>query len=449
MLSRLPLFTAVLLLATLSAASSHFSDYAFAHRAELTAEFNTGTLFDPPPGMSKFVFSNDYPTSLSAVEPQTDLPWESLDFHTQPREYLTAALDYCFAGNLKPNGDFDFNVKDNTGQRWYHAPWLHTGVAGREPINGLTAEHAAPAGYLSPGQKRKVQSWAVGYYNELGAVTFGDVWRDPAQPQLTRQIFPNGTVAFKLLFTEATPEEVPQLKGTFEIPALIHQRIDKDNIDKEHRVTEPVTMHLIQIDIAIKDSRSEDTGWVFGTFVYDGDMPGTTWRERLVPLGLAYGNDPGYTGGGDGPAQCWINKDERAKWMNDTRTDLGYQGRLNGPLDNQVSSCISCHSTAQYPAAPLLFMDRDKVTDGRHEYSPTFAGQPESYWFRNIMAGKPFRPGDFTSDYSLQLSKGIVAYNTWLANHDAPPTAAPIDVEDTVSRDVDDAAASPCAAGGK
>jgi hypothetical protein len=58
------------------------------------------------------------------------------------------------------------------------------------------------------------------------------------------------------------------------------------------------------------------------------------------------------------------------------------------------------------------------------------------------MAGKPFRPGDFTSDYSLQLSKGIVAYNTWLANHDAPPVAGPIDVEDAVSRDVDESAAS-------
>jgi hypothetical protein len=440
------LIVGALALVLTAPASGHFSDCSQELRVQLLAEFDTGSEYEPPAGTPKFVFSNNYPTSLSNVEPQSELPWEFFDYETQPREYLHALLDYCFAGNIAADGSFNFNgIVDNTEQRWYHAPWLHSGRAGREPINGLTAELAAEPGYLGPGQQRTVQNWAVGYYNELGAVTFGDVWRDPAQPALTRGIFPNGTVSFKLLFTEATPQEVPQLAGTFTIPALIRQRKPDGTIDKERRVDSPVDMHLIQIDLAVKDPRSDETGWVFGTFVYDGESPGTTWRERLVPLGLAWGNDPTCVEGTDAQlTETWINNEAGAKWMNAIRTRLGHGGRLNGPLDNQASSCISCHSTAQYPPAPLTWADRDKLDPaGRRQYSPTYSGKDEMYWFRNIPAGKPFRAGDFTSDYSLQLSKGIVAYNTWLANN-CTDRAVELDVEDSVSR----ACQLPVAAGG-
>jgi hypothetical protein len=435
MFQRLSFLFVALSLVLFTPASGHFSDCSFAMRPQLKIEFNTGSMYEPPAGTPKFIFSNNYPTSLSTVEPKTNLPWEFFDFHTQPREYLDALLNYCFDGNVKADGNFDFNMSDNTGERWYHAPWLHTGTSGREPINGLTAELSSNPGYLGPGQQRIVQNWAVGFYNELGAVTFGDVWRDPAQPQLTRGIFPNGTVTFKLLFTEATADEVPRLRGTFSVPAMIHPRLPDGSIDKPARVTEPVPMQLIQIDLAVKDNRAESTGWVFGTYVYDANAAGATWRERLVPLGLMYGNDPGYAGGAEGPGECWINKEEAATLMNGVRTSLGYQGRLNGPLDNQASSCISCHSCAQYPPAPLTYADRDKLdAAGKRLYSPTFSGQSESYWFRDLPAGKPFRSGDFTSDYSLQLSKGVVAYNTWLANN-CTQSGAQLDVDDAVSRD--------------
>ncbi len=32
----------------------------------------------------------------------------------------------------------------------------------------------------------------------------------------------------------------------------------------------------------------------------------------------------------------------------------GYQGRLNGPVDNKVSSCTSCHGTAEFPAGTMV-----------------------------------------------------------------------------------------------
>lgn len=46
-------------------------------------------------------------------------------------------------------------------------------------------------------------------------------------------------------------------------------------------------------------------------------------------------------------------------WLNPDLVFLprkgGYASRMNGPVDNPVSSCLSCHSTAQQvPISPLL-----------------------------------------------------------------------------------------------
>jgi hypothetical protein len=79
---------------------------------------------------------------------------------------------------------------------------------------------------------------------------------------------------------------------------------------------------------------------------------------------------------------------------------LGYNGRLNGPVDNPRSSCLSCHSTAQIPS------DLSQ---------PTTSGIPPANaslatlrrYFRNIKSGTPFTPGQLSLDYSLQLQNGI------------------------------------------
>ena len=49
------------------------------------------------------------------------------------------------------------------------------------------------------------------------------------------------------------------------------------------------------MDVAIKDPRAPVTQWVFGTFVYDKDAPGGSVWEKMVPLGLMWGNDPQVT----------------------------------------------------------------------------------------------------------------------------------------------------------
>lgn len=48
---------------------------------------------------------------------------------------------------------------------------MHYGAAGREPLNGLTAERFLPKHELSSSQNRIAQTWAVGLFNAPGKVT--------------------------------------------------------------------------------------------------------------------------------------------------------------------------------------------------------------------------------------------------------------------------------------
>ena len=41
--------------------------------------------------------------------------------------------------------------------------------------------------------------------------------------------------------------------------------------------------------------QSWTSGATFGTFIYNGNAPGATPYERMVPVGLMWGNDPGVT----------------------------------------------------------------------------------------------------------------------------------------------------------
>jgi hypothetical protein len=66
----------------------------------------------------------------------------------------------------------------------------------------------------------------------------------------------------------------------------------------------PIPVRLLQIDVAVKDNRAAGTtGWVFGTFNYNSAAPGSTAWQRMIPIGLMWGNDPLLT-----PAQFRANK---------------------------------------------------------------------------------------------------------------------------------------------
>ncbi|WP_146456251.1 hypothetical protein [Rubripirellula tenax] len=335
----------------------------------------------PPEGWTGPVFelSQDYPTSLPSPE---EYPWNDIDFKTEPGDYLDAVLGYVVAGNTA----VDWRIQDNAVRKWYHAPWMHWGPRGREFIHGLTQERTSRPHELAPTQDSRFQNWAVGFYNALGGYTIGQVWNDPDNPDATNALFPVGTVTAKLLFTAATVDEVPFLENAFEWEANV-----KKNLSTSER--EPRMMKLLQIDVAIRDSRADDTtGWVFGTFVYSNDHSGNNGFEKMRPVGLQWGNDPTATPAsvaGTPLVETWLNP-------NVTLQHYGYAGRMNGPVDNPISSCLSCHATAQIPtSSPMTF--------------PSSASETERLrWFRNVPAGEPFDTGAISTDYSLQIAFGIL-----------------------------------------
>jgi hypothetical protein len=177
------------------------------------------------------------------------------------------------------------------------------------------------------------------------------------------------------------------------------------------------------MDIAVKDPRAPTTGWVFATYVYDESLPAATPEQRwynMTPVGLQWGNDEDVTAPGDPDLdESWINAGVPAPFNG----HVGLHGRLNGPVDNPVSACMSCHSTAQvrdgqtavgaYTAAKLIPAD-------------TCSDAQKQYWFRSIPGDQPFgqmngapgfcvpsspptaSPPMHALDYSLQIQRGLV-----------------------------------------
>jgi len=242
---------------------------------------------EPPKGYSGPVFrlSQDYPTEMPKPSPK---PWERFDPVTQPDEYIRAILAYCLEGNL----EVDFAGQNNKVRKWYHVPWLHWGLNGRDYMRGLTFELAAPPGKLADTQKSWATNCAVGMYNAEGGYIIGKVWADPDNPRKGNIKFPNGTCVFKLLFTTAPVEELPFLKNSKEWQGVIASPVGPYDTSVERSQK---TVRLLQIDVAVRDDRVKETGWVFGTFVYDGNQPGAGVFERCVPVGLMVGNDPTLT----------------------------------------------------------------------------------------------------------------------------------------------------------
>jgi hypothetical protein len=349
----------------------------------------------PPAGWTGPVFKlrQDYP---SVAPPAETYPWKQFDFKTQPLEYVQSVLQYCYQGNTDAN--VDWQVEKNRQRNWYHAPWMHATDSGREFIHGLTRERNTPAKDLHPNQTATVQNWAVSIYNPSGGYTIGQVWKDPNAPDSSAARFADGAVSVKLLFTEATDQA-----GPTQVPFLTNAKAWQADINRDALAdgSNVPTLRLLQIDVAVRDARNDsNTGWVFGTFIYNGNATGATPYDRMIPVGLMWGNDPGVTPtmvmGGTVLQQSYLNPA-----VSSLMQHYGWAGRLNGPVDNKVSSCLSCHSTAQVPQGSNMTPASNDSESVRLK------------WFRNIKAGDPFDVGgqNQSVDYSLQLSAGIQRFH--------------------------------------
>jgi len=397
--------------------------------------------FPPKPDQELiFKLRQDYPES-----PTTEAyPWKKIDFKLEPKRYLKTVYDYCLAGNIETN----FQLQKNQIRKWYHAPWLHDDGEecgnGRENRHGLTRELASHRYKIHKSQNREMENWAISFYNEPGGYTFGQVWRTKdGNPDPTKANFPDGTVSCKLLFTDGGPEEgdpfkrVPFLKGTLAWKSNIypkkpyHRHNGKKFCDNRERRDRSV--YLLQLDVAIKDKRASKAGWVFGTYIYDGSIEKSSAWDRMRPVGLSWGNDPLVKShiNTDG---AYINSDLQQSWINpvltiapaDPSSDQAYVrhygigGRLNGPVDSPISSCVSCHGQAAVTSKgePMeLGPFGLKPKAGSHNYSDAmlqvfFSDVKAGAYTRIVKNNQILKDGTFISlDYSLQLAAGIRNYH--------------------------------------
>src|ERR1035437_2350067 len=334
-----------------------------------------------------FKLSQDYPTQLP---PKEAYPWLKIAFKdggpVDPRAYLQALLDYGLEGNV----DVDFYVQDNKVRKWDGMPLMDwntevasdwPGTDGREFVHGLTHEFDSEGNTFGVAQKEFVDTWAQAYVNDRYAFSVGQVYCNLAERKLGK-------------------------------------------------------VRLIQIDLQVRDNGST-TGWLLGTYGYDGRAKGDTPWKRMVPLGIQWGNNPTVTfaqtcSGPNGPCdydkltEQWINRQA----VKDLATPplsfnhLGFGGRLAGPVDNPKSSCMGCHQTAGFPTVPILaeFAPNGALLKLDAQTHPETAQSLRMMYFGNVLGGAVFSDTQlYSTDYSLQLSMGLQNFVSLRCAKDASP----------------------------
>ena len=284
----------------------------------------------------RFKISNQYPTNPNINDTYV---WDSINFKTDPKNYIDAVLVYFLEGNATHN-DFIINPP-NAKRQWYHAPAMNLDTeTGREFFRGLTRERNSHPKELHNNQKDRRQNWAVGFYNPIGAYTIGEIWKNPTNSFYQKAAFKNGTVSAKLLFTSDPTNTITYLQNTLTWTANLHRTA---TIERKRSNRIPQKVKLLQLDLAIRDDRSPSK-WVFGTYIYYNENKQDTqdWYKHLLLVGVAWN---------DRADSQYINAEfleKRKQFNNDITWRLGGYNNtlLNGPVDNHESSCISCHRGA-------------------------------------------------------------------------------------------------------
>jgi len=429
---------------------------------------------EPPSNSTTPVFhlSRDYPHQpphpLTEKCPQEECPWLYVKVNFTPQfptpghpiqepqwhgqgwdEYMAAILKYVREGQTDDLNNKDgWRIQVDGKTRWFNVPWMaYDPTAGREYVHGTTNERTAPLSeFIGPvhsphamleiaGEsdecKKKYpwgfESWSVGYYNDYGGYAMGRAIPATGVPQMSEYMgspmpaglpFPEGTVVVKVLTSTVPPECVTYLNGA---PAWQVDR-HKYSTDQGYQCEREVQIdHVVQMDVAVADSRSP-IGWVYGTFTYDGNTPGTTFWDHMVPLGLQWGSDPwsfpAVPHSESLPLQQTVINPGMGSYQH-----LGCEKRLAGPVDNPSSSCTSCHASAYgVPHGALNEMGTNVPP------SFGFAGMCEQFsqdnanYFQNQSAPQGFPGGLFPTaaslDTSLQMAVAFSQYGEFHTNHE-------------------------------
>jgi len=411
---------------------------------------------------SVFKLSDAYPSQ--PADDKANQPWRAAKFDAMfnpetsqakkaelAKEYAELVLEYSLAGNIDQPGQSDFDVCKNPVRPWFHIPFqTYDALSGREFIHGLTREAPVTFSIKSGTGTAKTTMWAIGIFNETAAYTLGKVWQKDGSAKIPTEniTFDEGAVIAKPLFNTATIEQLPVLanmpvwNANISSPSFCECKPIKEG-DTQCSLVEQSQqcprnfakwndVKLLQFDIAIRDSRAKETGWVLGTFAADGRRKANVknpWH-RMSVLGLIWGNDTPPAGqfAYNYPADPRKNgfKEEVIFWdtvdeLNSfggtgTMQRMGHLGsnyRLNGPADNANSSCMSCHGTASVPdtnfTTPPLLSQFSAIT--KQSVAPVIGlttqgldrsgavatenngvsfSAIDSIYFANVMAGTPF-----------------------------------------------------------
>jgi len=418
----------------------------------------------PTPAYAGPVFrlSDAYPRQ--PVDDKAAQPWRAARFDAMfdpaisqdkkarlAREYAQLVFDYALAGNINQPGQTDFDVCKNPVRPWFHMPFqTYDAGAGREFTHGLTREAPVTFSTRSDSGTASTTMWAVGIYNATAAYTLGKVWQKDGTAIIPSAniSFAEGAVIAKPLFNTGTIAQLPVLanmpawKANISDPAYCRCKPKEGDectlVEQSQQCKRTFAkwndVKLMQFDIAIRDSRAQATGWVYGTFVADGRRKAAVrdpWR-RLSLLGLMWGNDtppPGQLAFNYPPNPrkngfkeeviVWDTVDElNAASGTGTMQRMGHLGanfRLNGPADNANGACMSCHATASVPDSkldtPPIMAQFSKPALTPQSVAP-FSGMPatgmdrsgatasvlndvpfssiDALYFANVMAGTSF-----------------------------------------------------------
>lgn len=426
-----------------------------APRADASGAAFRNTVNDPPPDWKgpTFTLSRDYPTEHPGQCPKDVCTWLALDvagsfnvnFSGPPpnwksgpwADYTQRILDYVKQGQ-DPQLSNQVGLRTEVGSRtrWFHVPWMaYDATAGREFVHGTTNERTAHLSDLLgqdetddddgdfgvhtlPGvtpdcQKQfphGFESWSVGMYNEWGGWALGRSWPKSGRPEIAQYNgsampaglpFPEGTVVAKFLTTSAPEACVSFLKGAPEWQVHRHEMSPQTGLygcEREVQVS-----RIVQVDIAVVDLRSP-TRWVYGTFAYNGNLTGATVWDKLAPVGLQWGSDPWTFPAVDKadslPArQSVLNRDIGIF------QHFGCNRRLAGPVDNPMSSCISCHASGYAaPGGVPSVMGVNVPSSFGFDGICTQFSQENVAYFQNQVPPQAYPSGRFPNAMSLDTS---------------------------------------------
>lgn len=392
-----------------------------------------------------FTLSHAWPTQPPS--PLNGAPWQAAIHngkitHENAAAYAEA-LKAAVAANAR-NLIMHYDTWDALKAGWYNEPWLGSQ---REAIHGTyDAGEFGPAIFPNTGLRAQFNTHVVTYYDARAAYTLYKFWALSAiKPRLETDSaqFAEGSIVVKAAVFAS--EDLAKPLDWWDAMNGAQVWNMYVGVGDDGSAPQLWPGYVAQFDIIVKDSQSAPkTGWVFMTLVYDSSIHGDVW-DKMVPLGVQWGNDPQATADGMPLRENWINP--RAPLY--ARQTLGWGGRLSGPNDgarNDIavdgvvmkngpdSGCMSCHSTAQWnvkahkmdsfllpsfaTSAPPGFQlcgDNGKPDpNGTNICSPAPGSVAWLKWFQDRLGNEPMDAGSIATDFDEVFSfKSLKLW--WLA----------------------------------